>query len=204
MVGLIASVITIIDTAKEIFDTASDAKGLPKEFRAVAEQIPLVQNALKLAEKNIQAQRVSDQTLKSAQPVLQRCQENAADVRDIFDKARSAAEAPKAERLVKGARLLRRSKQVREKWEAIVEGIALLGQNQVFQDADTLEDIGAAIERLEKLSDEEKQPQLVADNIYAQYGSGKQYYYQNHNHGDGIQYNADTIRFESPPGKVPG
>lgn len=53
VLGLISSTITILEVAHGIHEAASDASGLPKKLRRVAEQIPLVYNALRLAEQNL-------------------------------------------------------------------------------------------------------------------------------------------------------
>ena len=47
LVGLIASIITIIETSRELYDAASNAKGLHEAFRAVSKNIPLVLNILR-------------------------------------------------------------------------------------------------------------------------------------------------------------
>lgn len=47
VVGLISSVITIIQTSRDVYDAATSAKGLPKAFRAVSNNIPLVLNILR-------------------------------------------------------------------------------------------------------------------------------------------------------------
>lgn len=40
--GLISSVIAIVDATKKVFDAASDAAGLPEAFREVSGRLPLV------------------------------------------------------------------------------------------------------------------------------------------------------------------
>ncbi|KAK3613527.1 hypothetical protein LTR56_026567 [Elasticomyces elasticus] len=47
IVGLIASVITIIETSRDLDDAATNAKGLHEAFRAVSQNIPLVLNILR-------------------------------------------------------------------------------------------------------------------------------------------------------------
>jgi hypothetical protein len=50
VLGPISSTIAIFEAAQEIYEAASDVTGLPRKFRMTAEQIPLVHNALRLAE----------------------------------------------------------------------------------------------------------------------------------------------------------
>jgi N-terminal domain on NACHT_NTPase and P-loop NTPases len=40
-----------------------------------AEQIPLVHNALSLAEQNVKAENITEEALQSAKPILERCRE---------------------------------------------------------------------------------------------------------------------------------
>ncbi|KAH9203473.1 hypothetical protein DL95DRAFT_472355 [Leptodontidium sp. 2 PMI_412] len=42
VIGLISSVIAIIEAAKTVYDAAADAKGQPEEFRQVAARLPLL------------------------------------------------------------------------------------------------------------------------------------------------------------------
>jgi len=51
VLGLISSAIAIIDASQKIYDAAKDASGLHKAFKKVAENIPLVLDTLKAAEK---------------------------------------------------------------------------------------------------------------------------------------------------------
>ena len=157
VLGLISSIIEIFDTAQEIYEAASDAKGLPRKFRAAADQIPLVYNALRLAEQNIKDKNVSEETLQSAKPVLERCKESAASVKDIFDKTIPAKNASRAERLKKAVGLKKKSNKVKECMEEIFENMGLLAQNQVFHDTETLKEIKEAVEELSNMPDEEEQ-----------------------------------------------
>jgi N-terminal domain on NACHT_NTPase and P-loop NTPases len=196
VLGLISSTMAIFEAAQEIYEAASDAKGLPKKFRIAAEQIPLVHNALSLAEQNINAKSVNQEALQSAKPVLERCKEGAASVKDIFDKTIPAKDASRAERLKKALGIKMKSNKVKEYMEEIVKSMELLAQNQVFQDAEALQDIKEAIEQLSNMPDEEEQPQFVHSGtgaINANTGGGIQKNYNNS--GPGSQYNAENQFF---------
>jgi hypothetical protein len=47
VVGLISSIITIIETSKKLYDASHDAKGLHEAFRGVAQNMPLVLDILR-------------------------------------------------------------------------------------------------------------------------------------------------------------
>lgn len=205
VLGLISSVIAIFEAAQEIYDAASDAQGLPKKLRAAAEQIPLVYHALSLAEQNIRAQKVDQQALQSARPVLETCKETAARIKDIFDKIIPAPDASRAERLKKAVGIKTKSKKVKEDMEAVVKSMELLAQHQIFQDAVALQEIKTAVEQLENLpDDDENPPQFVhsgAGAINANTGLGQQQNYNNS--GSGRQYNADKQFFGRDQGTDP-
>ena len=196
VLGLISSTIAIFEAAQEIYEAASNVAGLPKKFRVAAEQIPLVHNALSLAEQNISSTNVTNDALLSAKPVLERCKENASSVKDIFDKTIPAKDASRAERLKKAVGIKMKSRKVKEHMEEICKGIELLAQTQVFQDAEALKDIKEAIEQLNNVPDEEEQPFWVhsgAGAINANTGGGTQKNYNNS--GPGSQYNAEKQFF---------
>jgi hypothetical protein len=148
VLALISPTIAIFTAAQEIYEAAVDAKGLPKKFRTAAEQIPLVLNALSLAEQHIRAKRVSDEALHSVKPILEQCKESAVNIKDIFDNTIPAKDASRAEQLKKAVGIMMKSNKVKEYMEDLVKNMDLLVQHQVFQDADTLQEIQEAVEQL--------------------------------------------------------
>jgi len=196
VLGLISSIIAIYEAAHEVYDAASDTKGLPRKFRAAAEQIPLVCHTLGLAERNIRAKNVGEEALQSAMPVLERCKESAASLKDIFNKTIPTKDASKAERYKKAVGIKMKSNKVKEYMEEVIKDMELLAQHQVFQDAEALKDIKEAIEQLSNMPDEEERPQFVSSGagaINANTGGGTMTNYNNS--GSGGMYNAGTISF---------
>ena len=196
VLGLISSSIAIFEAAHQIYEAASSTSGLPKKLRMAAEQIPLVYNALGLAEQNINAKNVSDEALRNAKPVLEQCEKSAASVKDIFDKTIPTKGASRAERLKKAVGIKMKSNKVKEYMEEIFKNLELLAQNQVFQDAEALKEIKEAIEHLSNVPDEEEQPQFVhtgAGAINANTGGGT---LKSYNHsGSGNMYTAEQQFF---------
>ena len=203
VLGLISSTLTIFEVAQAIYEAASDTSGLPKKLRVVAEQIPLVYNALGLAEQNLQAKNVTQEAVYSAKPVLEQCKNSAAIVKDIFDQVIPAKDASRAERLRKAMGLKMKSNKAKEHMEQVFKSMDLLAQKQVFQDAETLEEIKAAMEQLTSISDEEdRSPGFVhsgAGAINANTGEGTQKNYNNS--GPGNIYNAEKQYFGRDQGK---
>ena len=202
VLGLVSSSIAIFEAAQEIYEAASDANGLPKKFRLAAEQIPLVYNALTLAKENIDAKNITGKTLQNIKPVLDQCERSAAGVKNIFEKTIPTRDASRAERLTKAVGLKIKSSKVQKYMEAIFKSMELLAQNQVFQDAETLEDIKTAIEQWDDISNKEEQSQFThsgAGPMIANTGGGTQENYSNS--GPGFQYNAQNQYFGRDQGK---
>ncbi|KAH7016528.1 uncharacterized protein B0I36DRAFT_337971 [Microdochium trichocladiopsis] len=200
VLGLISAVIAIFEAAHDVYDAASDVSGMPRKFRAAAERIPLVHHALSRAAEHIQSRQVSEDGIKSSESVLQQCKEHADKIKEIFEKALPGPHTSRIERMKKAMILKRNSNQVKESMEEVMKGLELLAQNQIFQDAETLQDIQKSLEELGSLADDDGHQQ------YSHSGSGDQNIVsgsgtlkKNHNSGSGHQYNAENITFAGQP-----
>ena len=202
VLGLISSIIAICEGAHEIYEAASNVKSLPRKFQLAAEQIPLVLHILALAEQNIQAKAVSQDGLQSAMPILERCKESATALKDIFDKTIPPKDASRTERYKKAVGIKLKSNKVKEYMEEVIKSMELLAQNQVFQDAETLEDIKEAIEQLSNISDEEEQSRyaVVGGQMNVLTGPGTQKN-QSMIGDNNNQYNAKIQNFGGNQGK---
>ena len=202
VLGLVSSSIAIFEAAQEIYEAASDISGLPKKLRLAVEQVPLVYNALTLAKQNLNVNNVTEETLQNIKPILKRCERSAAGVKDIFEKTIAPRDTSRAERLQKAVGIKIKSSKVKEYMEEIFKSIELLAQNQVFRDAEILEDIKRAIEQLTNISDNKKQPQFAysgAGSMNINTGGVTQENYGNSR--PGTQYNAQNQYFGRDQGK---
>jgi hypothetical protein len=99
VLGLISSVITIIETSRNIYDAASSAEGLHEAFRAVSRNILLVLNILydcKKVQEQVDKEysltvdedleRDVEESNKAAEPSILACRENAKQLQEIFQK----------------------------------------------------------------------------------------------------------------------
>ena len=107
-------------------------------------------------------------------------------------RARSATR----ERLV-GTKL--KSRQVKGKTEEMLKDLDVLEKHQVFQDAETIQDIKAAIEELANIPDEEddrsQNTHHGSGNIVFNTGSGTQTNISSTNTGSGTSYTAERQHF---------
>ena len=201
VLGLISSIIAIIEAANEIYDAYDDTHGLPKKIRVAADKIPLIHHALSLAETNVRAKGVPEDALRSAKPLLEQCKKDAGDFKEIFDKCTPSKEASRTERLKKAMQMKMKSNRLKEHMEKIMESLTLLVQYQVLQDAATLQDIKHAIEQLSAVEDEDGSVQIAhygTGAVNANMGTGHQEAYNNS--GSGHQYKAEYQYFGSTSG----
>lgn len=150
VLGLVSSICTIFEAAYHVYSAAHDTKGLPKAFRTTAEQIPLVLHALQLVEKGVAGKDDFDQAVVTVKPILERCKKKAALVKNVFDKALPAKDAPRWERYKKALEAKLKDREIKSSMEAITQDLALLQHQQTFQDAETMKDIKAAIHHLDE------------------------------------------------------
>lgn len=138
---LISLTMVMFKKAQELYEATADAKDLPENSRIAAEHIPLVLNALSLAEQNIREGKVNDEALQSVKSILEQCKDSAANVKDIFENAIPAKDASKSGQLTD-------LNKVRGCMEDIVKNMDILAQHRIFQDAEILRDIQEAVENL--------------------------------------------------------
>ena len=161
VLGLVTGAITCFHTAYQIYEAAHNAKGLPESFQVTAEQIPLVLRTLKLVEQNVRANAVDKDAIKAAEPVLKRCKDNANTLEAIFEKAISSKDTPRLDRYTMAFEMQRKRSKVRKSMELVMADLELLSQHQVFQDANALKEIRAAVTELEQISEEEDSGRFV-------------------------------------------
>ncbi|GAB7345583.1 hypothetical protein MBLNU457_3885t2 [Dothideomycetes sp. NU457] len=199
VLGLVSSVLAIFDAASQVYDAAHDAKGLTKAFQATADQIPLVQHTLSLAEESLKADRVGEEAAKSVKPVLERCKENGQKVKDAFDKALPLKNASTTERYKRAAQMRLKSGEIKKSMEIVMECLDLLAKEQIFQDSEAIHDIKTALDQLASIGGEGESAGSVhygSGNINNIKDSGSQQNYNNS--GSGKQYNATQMSFEPP------
>ena len=198
VLGLISSTIAIIDASQKIYQAARDASGLHKAFKKVAENIPLVLDTLRAAERAQQTaasdwqtfddakkQELED-TFKTAKPVFETCKTNAKALREIFEEVVPGDEAGRMERYLEALKTVSPKKQhkVESMMQEILEKLQLLHTHHYFQAAVDVSKIRAGIEELRKV--ESSNPACEDEDAkYINSGSGP----QNIHRGSGKQFN---------------
>jgi hypothetical protein len=201
VLGLVSSIIAIIEAVSEIYDAYDNVQGLPKQVRDAAEKIPLIHHTLSLAETNIQAKGISEDALRSAKPILEQCKKDVEGFQAISKKCLPANDATRTERMQKAMQMKMKASTLKDYMASLVTNLALLADCQIFQDTATLQDIKAAVDQLNTADDELNSVQVThhgSGSVNALTGPGHQE--NNNNSGSGNFYKGEHQYFGSTSG----
>lgn len=176
VLGLISSIITIIDTTKKVYDAATNKTGLPKAFVECAEKLPLVKNILESIEKG----NVYEKECKEAKGVVEGCKRKASTLEELFQKVIPADGASHRQRYYKAVKTLGKGNEVESLMRGILEDLALLNSERIMKTPTKTqqEQIAKAISEIRDV------PKSVPDDLFQETGATI-----NHS-GSGTEYNA--------------
>ncbi|KAJ3575034.1 hypothetical protein NPX13_g4174 [Xylaria arbuscula] len=97
VLGVISSIVAIVDAAIKVYDAAQNTKGLPSSFLQAAARLPLLRDVLFTAQQGFDADKHWG-TYASLERVLLHCKEKADALQKIFNDTMAAPEASRAER----------------------------------------------------------------------------------------------------------
>jgi hypothetical protein len=126
VLGIISSVIAIVDGAKQVYDGASNATGLPEAFREVAVRLPIVRNILGSAEQHIRDGQVGEASCKAMKPLINRCKERAKTLDGIFQKVLPLDDASRLDRYISAAKSLGKGGRVETLMKGLLDDVLLL------------------------------------------------------------------------------
>ncbi|RYP69543.1 hypothetical protein DL771_006058 [Monosporascus sp. 5C6A] len=106
VIGLISGVIAIVNATIKVHAAAADASGLPEAFNDVATRLPLVRNTLQTICGHLNTTNPDEESCKAMKPVLERCEDRAKRLEQIFGKVVPQADASRMERYWRAARTL--------------------------------------------------------------------------------------------------
>ncbi|EGE09000.1 TPR repeat protein [Trichophyton equinum CBS 127.97] len=166
VLGLISSIITIIQSTYQVYEAVDDAKGLPTNFKKSAAKLPLISKLLEDAEK----------------PTLDNYKLQATRLHELFTKVMPEEDDSRLDRYVKAARTIGKGGRIEELVKRILDDLQLIATE--FPEVMTprsKEQLAKAIEDMAKLSGAQN------NNM----GGGTQNYNNstgNQNNGPGQQY----------------
>jgi len=186
VLGIISSIITVVDKTKTIYDAAKDAKGLPEAFREVAKRLPIAHNILAAAQERIEDEDVNVESCEGVEPVVKACKKKAKRLEEVFRKALPGADASVIEQYYKAVRILGKENKVETLMRGILEDIQLLTGYQIMfrVTADQEKQLARAISDVSALESS------IPDTMPQQ-----ETQFSNIHNGDGPQYNCHGKQF---------
>jgi hypothetical protein len=109
VLGVISSIISIVDEIKQVYDTATNAQSLPEAFREVAGRLPIVANILRSANKYIEKDKDS---CKGVKEVVEACQTKAEKLDGLFNNVVPADGASRKQRYFSAVMALGKGNEV--------------------------------------------------------------------------------------------
>ncbi|KAI7340592.1 hypothetical protein KC354_g17190 [Hortaea werneckii] len=219
ILGLISSVITIIETSRDVFDAASSVDGLHEAFRTVSQNVPLVLDILrdcKTAQEQVEKdysltvdedlKRDIQESNKAVKPLIQACQDDAKQLLQIFQKVVPEDDSSRAERYKKAVRavLPGRKRKVEDLMTEILEKLQLLHTSRFFKsenekkNENRSKELEDAITRLSELSsslpeNEDQYNHYGSGGMFIHPGTVTQHNYSQSGGSGNRQYNAGTL-----------
>ena len=205
VLGIISSVISIIDAAKQVHDGASNAVGLPEAFREVAGRLPLVTAILKSAEQPIRDGKLDEASCEAIKPLVEECKSRAKALDDMFQKVLPPDDASRLDRYIRAAKTLGKGGKVETLMKGLLDDVTLLASRHGLETATAhqLDQVENAIQELSTMEpsvpDSEFQETTFTNNNFGDGPmtnnnvSGNQKYQANY--GTGKQFQAETQTF---------
>jgi hypothetical protein len=195
ILGVISSIISIVDGTKQVYDAATGAEGLPEAFREVARRLPIITKILSIAERYVKEDRVSTDAYEGVKEVIQACQDKATKLEVLFRKVIPGEDASRTERYIAAVKTLGKGSVVEKLMKGILEDLQLLaGEHNIrIATKEDMEQIAKAIKDVSALPPLMPENELHERSFTANYsGSGTQYNAQGEYiaQGNARQYNS--------------
>lgn len=166
VLGLISSIISIIEASLEVYRSLTNASGLPSSFHDVASQLPAINATLRMASQGLYKDKSDDsvQTIKSSVEV---CKKNVEELDLIFRNALPQNGSSRGSKLLRAIRTKSKENRVTSLKHGIMESLEVLTASHAVQAAtrEQLEDLTKLLRR-----DDSPQPIISMYNT----GCGKQ------------------------------
>ena len=183
VLGMISSIIAIIDATNQVYEAVKDESGLPPNFKKSATKFPIILKLLDDAERYLKA---ADESIKAAfTPTLEDCKVQATHLQELFEKVIPEEGDSRWDRYVKAARTIGKGGRIENLMKGILHDLQLLATK--FPEVTTprgKDQLAKAVEEVTRMD-----PSLPDDfdqmPTYAYFGSGS----QNINASNGTQNN---------------
>lgn len=203
ILGIISSVVAIVDGAKQVYDAASNAESLPEAFREIAARLPIVQDILCSARRYIEGGGADEDVCKGARAVLKSCEVKAEKLKKLFTEVIPADGSSRRKRYLSAVKTLGKGSSVENLMKGVLGDVQLLAiEHGMVTETDQRGDqLAKAIKEVADL------PTSLPGNATDDTGftashSGSGHIYQSqgeqfNNTGSGHSYHAQTMTFSS-------
>ena len=180
VLGVISSIISIIDGTKKVYDAATNARGLPEAFREVADRLPIIGNTLDSSKRDIEQRKVNNDSCKGVKHIVEACEEKAKKLEELFRKAIPADVVSDLKRYYTAVKALGKGSEVEKLMKGMLEDVQLLACERGMKTTTRAqqEQIVKAITEVSAISPS------VPENEFQEPG------FTNNNYGSGTQNNA--------------
>ena len=195
VLGVISSIIAIVDGTKKVWDAATDTKGLPEAFREVAGRLPIVKSILNSTEQRIKEDKLNDDSCKGVENIAKVCKEKAQKLEKLFDHVIPGEGASHVERYRKAVKVFGKGHGVEKLMQGILEDVNLLAGEKGISSASKAqqEQILKAIKEIAAVAPSIPEQEFQQTGFTnSNYGSGTQNNGQGENvlQGNAQQYNS--------------
>lgn len=194
-IGIIGTILQLLDTAKKCYDTVQGARKLRQAFHEIYSQIDLV----KATFKEIKERYKDNDDKREITDVLTQCEQDTRSLMEIYVLVSENTEKPWATRYADYIKSMARDRKgkVEELWARILGGINVLQGFHVFSSLVTRDQIEQALLRIETVENSLSDSNTGGDNYYAPVasthsGSGANNSQNQLNTGSGIQFMGGT------------
>jgi hypothetical protein len=179
VLGVISSIISILDGARQVYDAATDVHGLPEAFREIAGRLPIVTNILGLAKQHIDTGNVSEASCQGVKRVVEACEKKAEKLDELFHKALPADGASGLKRYYKAVKSYGRGNEVEILMKGMLEDLQLVACEHGMKTATR----GEQEQIVQAITDISAVAPSVPEHVFQEVG------FTANNYGTGIQSN---------------
>ena len=149
-IQLIDACIGIANTIINVGRAVHDAQGLPPKLRDLLEKLPAIEELLDTAHENFGEGKITEETGKSAQPILQQCKQALGDLQEILQKACPKDGENRSKRVWRGAKTVffGRDSRVQALLKVVQDNLKLLEQKEIYVIGDKLDELRELTESL--------------------------------------------------------
>ena len=180
VLGAIASIISIVDGTKKVYDAATNAQGLPEAFRDVAGRLPVVRSILGAAKQHVEKGDVDKDSCKGVKRVVEACEKKAKKLDELFHKANPADGVSDLKRYYKAVKAYGKGNEVENLMKGMLEDVQLLACEHGMKTATKAQQEQIA----QAITDVSAIPSSVPEHLFQETG------FTANNSGPGTQYNA--------------